>query len=224
MLSRRILVVAVLISALALAPSVALAQPAPPPIHYVYDELNRLLAVIDRDNNAAAYVYDAVGNILAIERFNAADIPGDFGITFVAPGKGKVGTKVVIYGKGFGTSSAAVGVSFNGTAASVDALGGNRISTSVPGGATTGPVVVTVAGRSATSPKPFKVLGPITIDPASALVTPNSTRQFTATYAGGAVASVLWLVNDVAAATRPTARSRRKGSTSRPRRSRSRGT
>ena len=68
--------------AVLLAPSSAARAQAPlTPIHYVYDELNRLIAVIDRDNSAAAYVYDTVGNILGIERFNVADIPGAIGIT-----------------------------------------------------------------------------------------------------------------------------------------------
>ena len=54
------------------------AETPPASIQYVYDELNRLIAVIDRENNAARYVYDAVGNILAIERANVGDrlLPG----------------------------------------------------------------------------------------------------------------------------------------------------
>ncbi len=33
----------------------------PVPINYVYDDLGRLVAVIDKDGNAATYAYDAVG-------------------------------------------------------------------------------------------------------------------------------------------------------------------
>ena len=51
---------------------------------------------------------------------------------------------VNIFGKGFGSSAAQVGVSFNGTPATVQTLSGNRITTSVPAGATTGPITVTV--------------------------------------------------------------------------------
>jgi YD repeat-containing protein len=183
---------------LLLAPSSRVCAQAPlPPIHYVYDELNRLIAVIDRDNGAAGYVYDAVGNILVIERFNVADIPGAIGITFVAPGKGKAGAKVTVYGKGFGTSAGQVGVSFNGTSATVDSVSGNRIATSVPAGATTGPITVTAPLGTATSPKSFRVLGPITIDPAAAQVPFGGTRQLTAVAQGGAAVAAFWDVNGI---------------------------
>jgi YD repeat-containing protein len=179
-----------------LSPAVA-QTPAHPPIHYVHDELNRLIAVIDRDNSAAAYVYDAVGNILAIERFSVADIPGPIGITFVAPSKGKVGVKVTIYGKGFGASVAQVSVSFNGTSATVDSVSGNRISTSVPAGATTGPIVVTAPLGTATSPRAFRVLGPITITPTSAELQVGRTQQFTALAQGGTAITPFWEVNKI---------------------------
>src|SRR5689334_5659266 len=38
------------------------------PIQYVYDEIGRLIAVIDRSGDTATYTYDAVGNILSIGR------------------------------------------------------------------------------------------------------------------------------------------------------------
>ena len=179
-------------------PLPAVAQTPPlPPIHYVHDELNRLIAVIDRDNSAAGYVYDAVGNILAIERFNVADIPGSIGITFVAPSKGKVGAKVTIYGKGFGASAGQVSVSFNGVPAAVDSVSGNRISTSVPAGATTGPIVVTAPLGTATSPKAFRVLGPITIMPTAAQLQIGRTQQFTALAEGGTAINPFWEIDNI---------------------------
>jgi len=36
---------------------------------YFYDELARLVGVVDGSGNAAAYVYDEVGNLLRIDRF-----------------------------------------------------------------------------------------------------------------------------------------------------------
>src|SRR5262245_2695567 len=45
--------------------TLALAQ-QPPTIQYIYDDLNRLIKVIDPAGNVAEYVYDAVGNILEI--------------------------------------------------------------------------------------------------------------------------------------------------------------
>ena len=40
-------------------------------VQYVYDQLGRLVGVIDTSGNAAAYSYDAVGNLLAISRYTA---------------------------------------------------------------------------------------------------------------------------------------------------------
>src|SRR5204863_4561586 len=157
----------------------------------------RLIAVIDRENNAARYVYDAVGNILAIERANVGDISGPIGITFVAPTRGTVGTRVTIYGKGFGTTASQVGVSFNGTSATVDSVSGNRISTSVPSGATTGLITVTALLGTATSPKAFRVLGPIAITPATAQVAFGGTQQLTALAQGGEPVAAFWDVNGI---------------------------
>ena len=42
-----------------------------PGIQYVYDDLGRLSKVVDPAGNVAEYVYDAVGNILAIKRSTA---------------------------------------------------------------------------------------------------------------------------------------------------------
>jgi YD repeat-containing protein len=68
----------------------------PPPVQYAYDELGQLVAVVDQDGNTAIYVYDAVGNILLIQRVDAASLAGRVAITAVVPGKGKPGTVVSI--------------------------------------------------------------------------------------------------------------------------------
>jgi len=39
-------------------------------VRYIYDDLNRLIGVVDAQGIAAEYVHDAVGNILQINRFN----------------------------------------------------------------------------------------------------------------------------------------------------------
>jgi YD repeat-containing protein len=142
-------------------------------IHYVYDDLNRLIAVVDQQGNAATYTYDAVGNILRIERFDTGGIPGPVGITLVSPSKGKVGTTVQIFGKGFIATPSENSVAFNGTPAAVTESAPNRLVTAVPTGATTGPVTVTNANGTATSPEAFTVLVPATITG----VEPNRVRQ-----------------------------------------------
>src|SRR5207249_12125321 len=50
-------------------------------IFYVYDDLNRLIGVIDQQGNAATYTYDATGNLLRVDRFDAAQQRGPVRIT-----------------------------------------------------------------------------------------------------------------------------------------------
>ena len=80
-------------------------------------------------------------------------------ITSVSPASGGSGTAVTIKGANLGTASA---VRFNGVAATFR-LKGSAVSTTVPAGATTGPVTVTAGGGTATSPVAFVVPQPPTI-------------------------------------------------------------
>src|SRR3989454_1737782 len=74
---------------LASAVSISLVTAARAEIFYVYDDLSRLIAVVDEQGNAATYTYDAVGNILKIDRFDAAQQPGPVRITLVTPTAGR---------------------------------------------------------------------------------------------------------------------------------------
>jgi len=69
-------------------------------------------------------------------------------ITSIEPLSGKVGTTVTIAGTDFSTTPGLNIVSFNGTEANVTASTATSIATTVPAGATTGPVTVTVDGES----------------------------------------------------------------------------
>lgn len=175
--------------------SSALAQP--PSIFYVYDDLNRLTAVVDPQGNAATYTYDAVGNILRIERFDTSAIAGAVGITLVSPSKGRAGTSVQIFGKGFGATTAANAISFNGTPAIVTAAAENRLVTTVPAGATTGPITVTAPRGSATSSQIFTVVGTLAIAPATATVSVKHAVQFQAQESGVSTTNVRWAVNGI---------------------------
>ena len=166
-------------------------------IHYVYDDLGRLVAVVDADGNAAVYTYDAVGNILAIRRADARDVSGPVAIMLVSPNKGKIGTQVSIYGKGFSSNAGQNAVSFGGSVAAVTAATGNGLTTSVPAGAVTGPITVATPLGAATSPTPFRVLGVISVSPTTASILVNGRQQFTATEAGNPTPSVTWSVNGV---------------------------
>lgn len=124
------------------------------PVLYAYDELGRLVQVTDPAGESAIYRYDAVGNILAIER------PGANGVAISAftPLSGVVGTPVTIYGSGFATIPADNTVTFNGTAAVVTTATATQIGMTVPAGATTGTIAVTTPTGSATSSTSFTVL------------------------------------------------------------------
>ncbi len=76
-------------------------------------------------------------------------------ITSFSPGSGAVGTTVTISGSGF---SGASGVTFGGTAASFTVVSPSQITSTVPSGATTGPLTVTTPDGSATSASSFAVV------------------------------------------------------------------
>lgn len=48
--------------------------PSNGPVSYIYDELGRLVAVIDGSGNAGVYSYDAVGNIVSISRYASTQV------------------------------------------------------------------------------------------------------------------------------------------------------
>src|SRR6266571_5130753 len=69
-------------------------------------------------------------------------------ITSLSVTSGPVGTSVTITGKTFGSPQGTSTVKFNGTTASVTAWTSSSITVTVPGGATTGNVVVTVSSQA----------------------------------------------------------------------------
>lgn len=197
MTKRRVRFAAWLLALLLVIGIAVSAQAQQPVVHYVYDDLGRLVGVVDPDGNAASYTYDAVGNILAIGRHNVADTPGPVAITLVSPNKGKVRTEVLIFGKGFSPDPAQNAVAFGGAPATVSAATPNSLTTSVPPGALTGLITVTTPLGTATSPEPFTVLGVITVNPKNAVLFLKASQQFTATDSGGATPTVTWSVNGV---------------------------
>ncbi|WP_211212345.1 IPT/TIG domain-containing protein, partial [Rudaea cellulosilytica] len=80
-------------------------------------------------------------------------------ITGINPTSGVVGTTVTITGTNFSPTAANNSVSFNGTAATVTAASTTSLTVTVPAGATSGAVAVTVNGMTATGPS-FTVLLP----------------------------------------------------------------
>jgi YD repeat-containing protein len=122
-------------------------------VRYIYDELGRLVAVIDPNGDAAIYNYDAVGNLLSIVRQTA----GTVAILEFTPNGGTIGATVKLFGTGFSATPSQNTVTFNGTAATVTSSTTTEIVTSVPSSATTGTIAVTTPSGSATSATAFTV-------------------------------------------------------------------
>lgn len=127
--------------------------PVSGPVNYVYDDLGRLVAAIDAAGNAAVYSYDAVGNILSIQRFSSTDMS----IISFTPEQGPSGASVTITGTGFSATTSQNSVQFNGIGAAVISSTTNQIVASVPVGATTGPITVISPLGSVTSTNSFTV-------------------------------------------------------------------
>jgi hypothetical protein len=75
-------------------------------------------------------------------------------ISSFSPKQGRVETAVTVNGTNFTGASA---VTFNGTIATFTVSSPTQIQTSVPSGATTGPITVTTPGGTATSSGSFRV-------------------------------------------------------------------
>lgn len=153
--------------------------PAQGPISYVYDDLGRLVAVIDPVAGAAIYEYDPVGNLLSIDRPLTTDVV----IIEFSPKKALEGSTVVLKGIGFSAVPSENSVSFNGLSASVSSSTANEIVTAVPAGATTGPISITTPLGSDISDRDFVVGSDApTIATISPLIgTPGTSVQITGT-------------------------------------------
>jgi hypothetical protein len=79
-------------------------------------------------------------------------------ITSFSPTSGPVGTSVTIHGNNF-SGPDATSVSFNGTSATFTIDNAQKITATVPAGATTGPIAVTSPDGTATSSTNFTVTG-----------------------------------------------------------------
>ena len=66
----------------------------------------------------------------------------------LSPGRGVIGTRVVITGQGFSDNPVQNDVLFNGTRAAVNYASGDQLVVTVPGPATSGPVSVVVGGKT----------------------------------------------------------------------------
>jgi YD repeat-containing protein len=122
-------------------------------ITYIYDELGRLVGVVDPAGDAVTYTYDAVGNVQSISRQSSSLVS----VIEFTPDGGAAGTTVTIYGTGFSTTPSQNAVAFNGVSATVTSASATTLVTTVPTGATTGTISVTTSSGSDTSSTSFTV-------------------------------------------------------------------
>ena len=123
-------------------------------INYVYDQVGRLVGVIDAQGGAATYSYDAVGNIVSISTGSSSQTS----IMQFTPSSAAVGTTVTIYGTGFSSTASQDAVAFNGVSATVSSATSTQIVTAVPTSATSGSISVTTPAGRTTSSSAFTVI------------------------------------------------------------------
>ena len=136
----------------------------------------------------------AGGNDIFIEKLNQVTV-SPLAITSTSPTLGVVGSTVTITGTGFSTTPADNTVEFNGIAAVVTASTTTTITTTVPAGAATGKISVTVNCVTVQSATDFTVTTPtITIDtqPSDITVCPGGTATFTTAASGTTNITYQW--------------------------------
>jgi YD repeat-containing protein len=94
-------------------------------IYYFYDDLGRLIRIVDEDGNAATYHYDAVGNILSISR--ETGVPTTATVTNVSASSVDRGTATTVTITGFNLfcaplSSTTPGVTLSNVQTAVDQI------------------------------------------------------------------------------------------------------
>ena len=128
---------------------------------YLYDDQGRITGVTDSTGALAVYNYDAVGNLLSINRLTP---PGNgIGIYLVNPITGPVTQICRLQGYGFDPIPSNNVVKFNGVTATVSSATAYSLTVVVPAGASTGTVTVTNTNGTANSPSSFTVVGPASI-------------------------------------------------------------
>ncbi|NOZ88254.1 MAG: hypothetical protein GXP49_18740 [Deltaproteobacteria bacterium] len=130
----------------------------------VSDSRDRLLVRVPENASGKGpiSVKTPKGEAMSDDDFEVTDAPS---IKEFDPKKGVAGTEVTIKGYNFSDSALVPNkVSFNGVAAPDGTGSTTEIKTTVPVGATTGPIEVQVGDQSGQSEDDFEIIGPPTID------------------------------------------------------------
>jgi YD repeat-containing protein len=160
---------------------------------YSYDGLGRLAGVIDQNNQAAFYDYDAVGNILSIRRQSPS---GPVTIYSFDPPGNAPGGIVEIFGVGFSATANQNQVTIGSTLATVSSALPCTLIVQVPANAATGQITVVTPLGQAISSSPFLVSGLVVGASAAAALT-GGTIQFTVLTNGCGDPALLWRVNGI---------------------------
>jgi hypothetical protein len=100
-------------------------------------------------------IFSRSGTVISTVTFTASGASP--AIAGFSPGGGGAGTAVTITGSNFTGASA---VTFNGTPATFTVIDDAHIATTVPSGATNGPITITIGAATASSPSSFSVSSP----------------------------------------------------------------
>ena len=119
---------------------------------YLYDDLGRLVLVMNGNGAAIVYAHDENGNVLSITRWSGVAIAS------FSPTSGTVGTPITIVGHGFDPDAADNAVLIGGVAATVTSATPTQLVVTIPSGATSGPISVTVAGHTAVSTQSLSIV------------------------------------------------------------------
>ena len=160
---------------------------------YSYDSLGRLTGVIDQNNQAAFYDYDAVGNILSIRRQSPS---GPVTIYAFDPSGGAPGGNLEIFGVGFSPDANQNHVMIGGTPATVSSTLPCTLVVQVPANAASGQITVITPAGQATSSSVFLVSGLVIAGTAAATL-PNGTLQFSVVTNGCSDPTLVWRVNGI---------------------------
>lgn len=112
-------------------------------------------------SNGASYYYSVFAYDVSLNFSSASKTwatPSTVTISSLSPNRGPTGTIVTVLGLGFGNTQGTSKVTFSGTTAAVLAWSNTSITTTIPSGAISGPVVVTVNAMQSNS-LTFKVNG-----------------------------------------------------------------
>ena len=167
---------ACLVISLLLAAGTAVAQS----ITYHYDGTSRLKVMVSKEG-IAEWHYDEVGNITKVTVVKFAEITEPLALVAVDPLRGGVGTQVTLVGKNFGPTPNDNVVRFGGGAlAPILSASPTVLVVSVPQGAATGKIQLTVGANSVLLAQDFVVLRAPVVSPLQLALFPGEAATLSA--------------------------------------------